>query len=77
MKKLIALLALCLSISVSAFGAENVVGHTTEVAGKDSYQAVKISGKETGHAGKDSFKAVKLSAKETGRAGKALAKFLF
>jgi hypothetical protein len=77
MKKFIALLALCLSVSVSSFGAENVVGHSTEVAAKDSYQAVKISGKETGHAGKDSFKAMKLSAKETGRGGKALVKFLF
>ena len=76
MKKLLALVALALCVSAPSFGAD-VVGHSVEVAGKDSYKAADVSAKEAGKAGKDSFKAVKFSARETGHAGKAVVKFLF
>jgi hypothetical protein len=76
MKKLFALVVLSLCVAVPSFGAD-VVGHSIEVAGKDSYKGATVSAKEVGKAGKDSFKAVKLSAKETGHAGKAVVKFIF
>ena len=76
MKKLFAVVVLSLCMVAPSFGA-NVVGHSAEVVGKDSYKAAKVSAKETDHAGKDSFKAVRFSAKKTGHAGKAIAKFLF
>jgi hypothetical protein len=76
MKKLFALVVLSLSMATPSFGAD-VVGHSAEVVGKDSYKAVKVSAKETDHAGKDSYKAVKFSATKTGHAGKAVVKFLF
>jgi len=73
MKKLFALAVLSLCMAAPSFG----VGHSVEVAGKDSYKAADVSAKEAGKAGKDSFKAVKFSARETGHAGKAVVKFLF
>jgi hypothetical protein len=76
MKKLFALVVLSLCMAAPSFGAD-VVGHSAEVAGKDSYKAAKVSAKETAHAGKDSYKAVKFSAAKTGHAGKAVVKFLF
>ena len=76
MKKLFVLVVLSLCVTAPSFGAD-VVGHSLEVGGKDSYRAATVSAKEVGKAGKDSFKAAKLSAKETGHAGKAVAKFLF
>jgi uncharacterized GH25 family protein len=76
MKKLLALIALSLCVSAPSFGAD-VVGHSAEIAGKDSYKAATVSAKEVGKAGKDSVKAVKVSAKETGHAGKSLVRFLF
>jgi hypothetical protein len=76
MKKLLALAVLALCMSAPLFGAD-VVGHSVEVAGKDSYKAVDISAKAAGKSGKDSYKAVKFSARETGHAGKAFVKFLF
>jgi len=76
MKKLFALAVLSLCMAAPSFGAD-VVGHSVEVAGKDSYKATDVSAKEAGKAGKDSFKAVKFSARETGHAGKAVVKFLF
>lgn len=76
-KNAFALLVLGLLLSMPSFGADNVVGHSAEVAGKDSYKAARVSARESEHAGKDSLKAVKVSAKETAHAGKAVAKFLF
>ena len=76
MKKLFALVVLSLCVTALSFGAD-VVGHSLEVAGQDSYKGVTVSAKEVGKAGKDSFKAVKVSAKETGHAGKEVVKFLF
>ena len=76
MKRLLALVTLAVCVSAPSFGAD-VVGHSVEVAGKDSYKAADVSAKEAGKAGKDSFKAVKFSARETGHAGKAVVKFLF
>jgi len=76
MKKLFALVVLCLSIAVPSFAAD-VVGHSAEVAAKDSYKAAKVSAKETDHAAKDSVKAVKLSAKKTAHIGKVIGNFLF
>ena len=52
MKKLLALLALSLCMSVPSFGAEHVVTHSAKVAGKESYKAAKVSAKEAGKAGK-------------------------
>jgi hypothetical protein len=75
-KKVLAFAALALCVSAPSFGAD-VVGHSVEVAGRDSYKAVKISAKEAGKAGQDSYKSVKFSARETGHAGKAVVKFLF
>ena len=49
MKKLLALVALALSISASSFGAD-VVGHSAKVAGKDTYKVAKASAKDTGKA---------------------------
>ena len=77
MKKTFVLLVLGLAVSVPSFGADNVVGHSVEVAGKDSYKAARVSAKESEHAGKDSLKAAKVSATETAHAGKAVVKFLF
>ena len=77
MKNVFALLVLFLLVSMPSFGADNLLGHSAEVAGKESYKAARISAKESEHAGKDSFKAVKISAKESGRAEKTVVKFLF
>ena len=52
MKKLLALLALSLCISVPSFGADHLGTHSAKVAGKESYKAAKFSAKETAHAGK-------------------------
>jgi len=76
MEKLFVLAVLSLCMVVPSFGAD-VVGHSAEVVGKESYKAAKFSAKETNHAGEDSYKAVKFSAKKTGHAGKAVVKFLF
>jgi hypothetical protein len=76
MKRLFALVVFSLSIAVPSFAAD-VVGHSAEIVGKDSYKAGKISAKEIDHAATDSVKAVKFSAKKTAHAGKAVAKFLF
>ena len=76
MEKLFVLAVLSLCMVVPPFGAD-VVGHSAEVVGKESYKAAKFSAKETNHAGEDSYKAVKFSAKKTGHAGKAVVKFLF
>jgi hypothetical protein len=51
MKKLFALVALALCMSASSFGA-NVVGHSAEVAGKDTYRVATISAKDAGKATK-------------------------
>ena len=51
MKKLLALAALALCMSVPSFGAD-VVGHSVKAAGKDTYKAAKVSAKDTGKAGK-------------------------
>jgi len=48
MKKLIAVLALCLTASVPSFGAEHVITHSAKAAGKGTYKAAKYSAKETG-----------------------------
>jgi hypothetical protein len=48
MRKLMAVLALCLMVSVPSFGAEHVVTHSAKVVGKDSYKTAKYSVKETG-----------------------------
>lgn len=50
MKKLIAVLALCLALSAASFGAEHVVTHSVKEAGKGTYKAAKVSVKETGKA---------------------------
>lgn len=49
-KKLIAVLALCLAVSVPSFGAEHVVSRSAKAAGKDTYKAAKYSVKKTGKA---------------------------
>ena len=77
MKNSFALLLLSLLVSMPSFAADNIVGHSAEVAGKDCYKAARMSAKESEHAGKDSFKAVKVSAKETAHAGRTVVKFLF
>ncbi len=51
MKELFALVVLSLCMAAPSFGAD-IVGHSAQVAGKDSYRAVKISAKEAGNAGK-------------------------
>jgi uncharacterized GH25 family protein len=48
MKKLLVLLAICLSVSVPSFAAEHIVSHSAKAAGKDTYKAAKYSVKETG-----------------------------
>jgi hypothetical protein len=48
MKKLLVLLAICLSVSVPSFGAEHLVTHSAKVAGKDTYKVTKYSVKEAG-----------------------------
>ena len=48
MKKLIAVLAFCLAVSASSFGAEHVVTRSAKAAGKGTYKAAKVSMKETG-----------------------------
>jgi hypothetical protein len=51
MKKLFALVVLSLCMAAPSFGAD-VIGHSANVAGKDSYKAAKTSVKNTGKAGK-------------------------
>ena len=48
MKRLMVVLAFCLAASIPSFGAEHVVTHSAEVAGKDTYKATKYSVRETG-----------------------------
>ena len=50
MKKLIGVLALCLVVSASTFGAGHVVTKSVKAAGKGTYKATKFSVKETGKA---------------------------
>lgn len=65
MRKLVAMLALCLTVSVPSFGAEHVVSHSAKAAAKDSYKAAKYSAKATD-------KAVKSSVKGTSKVFKTL-----
>ena len=51
MKKVFALVVLSVCMATPSFGAD-VIGHSAEVVGKDSYKAAKVSAKETGKAGK-------------------------
>jgi hypothetical protein len=48
MKKLIAVLALCLAVGGASFGAEHVVTHSAKVAGKGTYKVTKATVKGTG-----------------------------
>ena len=48
MKKVLTVLALCLSVSATSFGAEHVVTRSAKAAGKGTYKAAKVSVKETG-----------------------------
>ncbi len=57
MKKLVVLLLLSLCMVAPSFGADVVghaadVGHSTKVAGKDTYKTAKVSAKKTAEAGK-------------------------
>ena len=47
MKKLIAVLALCLAASVPSFGVEHVVTRSAKAVGKGTYKAAKVSVKGT------------------------------
>jgi opacity protein-like surface antigen len=69
MKKLFALAVLSICVAAPSF-ANDVVGHSVKVAGKDSAKAVAI-------AGKDSAKAVGTAGKDTGKATVKVVKFLF
>ena len=69
MKKLFALAVLSICVAAPSF-ANDVVGHSVKVAGKDSAKAVAI-------AGKDSAKAVGTAGKDTGKATAKVVKFLF
>ena len=42
MKKLFAVLALCLSVSATSFGAGHVVTRSAKAVGKDTYKAAKV-----------------------------------
>ncbi|HXM99188.1 MAG TPA: hypothetical protein VN982_11990 [Candidatus Dormibacteraeota bacterium] len=59
MKKLIGVLAFCLVVSGSSFGAEHVVTKSAKVAGKGTYKVAKYSVKGTGKAIKGTGKALK------------------
>ena len=50
MKKVLTVLALCLSVSATSFGAEHVVTRSAKAVGKDTYKAAKVSVKKTGKA---------------------------
>jgi hypothetical protein len=50
MKKLIAVLAVCLAVGGASFGAEHIVTHSAKVAGKGTYKAAKVTVKGTGKA---------------------------
>jgi hypothetical protein len=58
MKKLLVLLSLSLCMAAPSFGADVVgrsadaVGHSTKVAGKDTYKIAKVSAQKTAGAGK-------------------------
>ena len=52
MKKLLAVLALAVTVSVPSFGAEHIITHSAKVAGKDSYKAAKYSANRVDEAGK-------------------------
>ena len=69
MKKLFALAVLSICVAAPSF-ANDVVGHTVKVAGKDSGKAVAV-------AGKDSAKAVGTAGKDTAKATVKVVKFLF
>ena len=69
MKKLFALAVLLICVSAPSF-ANNIVGHSVKVAGKDSGKALAV-------AGKDSAKAVGTAGKDTGKAMVKVVKFLF
>lgn len=55
MKRLIAVLALCLAVSASSFGAEHVVTRSAKAAGRGTYKAAKVSVNETGKVPKSLF----------------------
>jgi hypothetical protein len=61
MKKLAALFAICLSLSLPSFGSEHVVTRSAKVAGKGTYKA-----------GKGTYKVTKGSVKGTGKVLKKL-----
>lgn len=48
MKKVIVVIALCLTASAASFGAEHLVSHSAKAAGKGTYKAAKYPVKETG-----------------------------
>jgi uncharacterized GH25 family protein len=48
MKKLITVLAFCLTAGGASFGAEHVVTHSAKVAGKGTYKVTKATVKGTG-----------------------------
>jgi hypothetical protein len=45
MKKLLALVVLCLSVSAPSFGAEHLVGRSARFAGRESFKAAKFTAK--------------------------------
>jgi hypothetical protein len=69
MKKLFALAVLSICMAAPSF-ANDVVGHSVKVAGKDSGKAVAV-------AGKDSGKAVAVAGKDTAKATVKVMKVLF
>jgi hypothetical protein len=56
MKKLLALIVLCLSISAPSFGAEHLVGRSARFVGKESFKTAKLSAKEAGKSGETVIK---------------------
>ena len=58
MKKLVALVVLCMAVSAPSFAAGHLVTYSAKVAGKESYKAAKVSAKEAGKAGKAVVKFV-------------------
>lgn len=58
-EKFFGVLAVCLAVSGSSFGAEHVVTRSAKAAGKDTYKVGKYSAKGTGKAVKGTGKALK------------------
>ena len=52
MKKLLAVLALALTLSVPSFGAEHFITRSAKVAGKDCYKTAKYSATKADEAGR-------------------------